>query len=99
MSSRFQDPHDFRRDFQQRLVHTRAVEMDISQEEMASRLECSKSQYPKYENRKDQFPLYLLPRLIDVTEKPYSYWVLGIPVSGEKRGKPPKGNERFQLVK
>ena len=34
--------------------------------------------YPKYENR-DHFPLWLLPRLIEVTDKPLSYWIYGVP--------------------
>lgn len=61
--------------------------MGLSQPEMALLLKCSVSQYPKYETR-DDFPLYLLQRLIVETDKPYSYWVLGItPSPGKSRGR------------
>jgi transcriptional regulator with XRE-family HTH domain len=67
----------FKREFQRRLVAARN-DLDIEQEEMADRLGCSRLAYPKYETR-SHFPLSLLPALIAVTDKPYSYWSVGMP--------------------
>jgi transcriptional regulator with XRE-family HTH domain len=67
----------FKTRFARQLKATR-IEMGLSQPEMAGKLECSVSMYPKYENR-DHFPLWLLPRLIEVTDKPLSYWIYGVP--------------------
>lgn len=52
--------------------------MGLSQPAMAEKLGCSVSMYPKYENR-DHFPLWLLPQLIKITDKPISYWLYGVP--------------------
>jgi DNA-binding XRE family transcriptional regulator len=67
----------FKREFRRRLVAARK-DMGIEQEEMADRLGCSRVSYPKYETR-SQLPLTLLPALIAVTDKPYSYWSVGMP--------------------
>lgn len=57
---------------------------------MAYELRIKEDTYKKYENRPgSKFPLYLLPRLIFVTDRPYSYWI------GGAHGRPPK----FRVVK
>lgn len=68
----------FRADFQKRLSSAR-TERGLTQRDMAVRLLMKESAYAKYENRANStFPLYLLPRLSAITEKPYSYWLHGI---------------------
>lgn len=67
----------FKARFARQLKATR-LDMRLSQPAMAEKIGCSVSMYPKYENR-DHFPLWLLPRLIEVTDKPISYWVYGVP--------------------
>jgi transcriptional regulator with XRE-family HTH domain len=94
VSDEYLDEDQFTLAFRARLVETRE-ELGLTQPEMAKLLRCSPSMYPKYETR-SPFPLYLLPRLINETDKPYSYWVLGI--------RPPEGSRdkargRFKVIK
>jgi hypothetical protein len=72
-----EEERQFLRAFQARLTFVRVKVMAISQREMAKRLKIPEARYAKYETR-SHFPLYLLPRLIIETERPYSYWVFGI---------------------
>lgn len=82
MAIEFEDEATFKRGFQKRLKETR-LELEKSQDEMAEFLGCSKAMYPKYEKR-DHYPLHLLPKLIVKTEKPASYWIFGEPSVGSK---------------
>lgn len=77
MSAETETEEAFKARFSRQLKATR-LEMRLSQPAMANKLGCSESMYPKYENR-DHFPLWLLPRLIEVTDKPISYWIYGVP--------------------
>lgn len=67
----------FQREFQRRLVAARE-DLKIEQNEMADRLGCSRAMYAKYETR-SHLPLALFPALVAITEKPYSYWTVGMP--------------------
>lgn len=77
MGGNHEDEEAFKARFAKQLKATR-LEMRRSQPAMAELLGCSPSMYPKYENR-DHFPLWLLPQLIRITDKPISYWVYGVP--------------------
>lgn len=70
-------------------------DLGLSQPAMAKKLGCSESMYPKYENR-DHFPLWLLPRLIQITDKPLSYWIYGVPHSPLSNG---SASPRLKIVK
>lgn len=72
----------FKKAFRERLIAWRkgqrdADDKELTQEALAEMLGISKARYQKLEIR-DAFPLYLLPKLIQVTQKSYLYWVHGI---------------------
>lgn len=71
----FASEDDFNARFRERLATTRK-ELKWTHQKMAHMLGIRRETYKKYEYR-SAFPLYLLPRLIFVTEQPYSYWLLG----------------------
>lgn len=74
----FLDELEFNAKFGYRLKAVREA-MGWSQEKMAASLGVKTDAYKKYENReKSGFPLYLMPRLILFTDKPYSFWVSGL---------------------
>lgn len=76
----FLDEDSFIAQFQERLKATRDQDMKFTHSQMAHALGIEKDAYKKYENRpRSAFPLYLLPRLIFVSGKPYSYWLGGRP--------------------
>lgn len=73
----FPDEDEFDVQFKERLRATRK-ELDWTHARMADALRIKEDAYKKYEKRpRSQFPLYLLPRLIFITDRPYSYWLGG----------------------
>ena len=65
---------DFNAVFGRRLMTTR-TRMGLSRPQLAHSLGVTKEMLKRYETRSTAgFPLYLLPKLIFVTGKPYSYW-------------------------
>ena len=63
--------------FQARLRRAR-VERDMSQRQMASSLDLPKTTYQKYETRAGSaFPLYLIPKLSEILDRPLGYWIYG----------------------
>lgn len=69
---------EFRLAFQKRLLDARES-LGYTHEQMAKGLKISTAAYQKYETRpRSHFPLYLLPRLVDLTETSYSYWCTGM---------------------
>jgi len=85
----FPEEDEFDEQFRARLKATR-LSMGWSHPRMAHALGVKVDAYKKYENRvRSSFPMYLLPRLIFISDRPYSYWLLG---HGEAPG-------RFKVVK
>ena len=73
----FPSEDEFRALFQERLRRTQK-ELGKKHARMAFDLGIKEDAYKKYATRPgSNFPLYLLPRLIFVTDKPYSYWMGG----------------------
>lgn len=63
--------------FKKRLKETR-LERRMTHGQMAHALRIKEDAYKKYENRSGSaFPIYLLPRLVYITSRPYSYWLDG----------------------
>lgn len=63
--------------FQKRLKETR-LERQMTHGQMAHALRIKEDAYKKYENRPGSaFPIYLLPRLVFITSRPYAYWLDG----------------------
>lgn len=74
----FPDRESFDRAFKKRLLETR-TELEFGHKRMAAELGIKEAAYQKYETRPgSHFPLYLLPRLVSFTDKPYSYWCTGM---------------------
>jgi len=68
---------EFSTAFKRRLKETR-LERNMTHGQMAHALGIKEDAYKKYENRSGSaFPIYLLPRLVFVTSKPYAYWLDG----------------------
>lgn len=68
---------EFNAAFQRRLKETR-LERRMTHGQMAHALRIKEDAYKKYENRSGSaFPIYLLPQLVFVTSRPYSYWLDG----------------------
>lgn len=79
---------DFNAAFQAKLRETRLA-MKWSQPQMANVLELKIDAYKKIEKRAGSaFPMYLLPRLVFFTQRPYAYWL----------GPQPTATGRFRLV-
>lgn len=73
----FLEEDAFNTAFQARLRETRTT-MKWSHPQMAHALGLGTDAYKKIELRpRSAFPLYLFPRLIFVTGRPYSYWMGG----------------------
>lgn len=80
----FPDEETFNAAFKKRLLETRLA-LGLTHDQIAAALGVKAAAYQKYETRpRSGFPLYLLPRLIATTDKPYSYWCFGT------SGAPPK---------
>lgn len=75
MDDLFLDEPDFNAAFGKRLMETR-TNMKMSRPALAFSLGITKDQLKRYETRPSAgFPLYLLPQLIRITGKPYSFWI------------------------
>lgn len=73
----FPNEAEFNAAFQRRLKETR-LERRMTHGQMAHALRIKEDAYKKYENRSGSaFPIYLLPQLVFVTSRPYSYWLDG----------------------
>lgn len=73
----FPAEEEFNAAFQRRLKETR-LERRMTHGQMAHALRIKEDAYKKYENRSGSaFPIYLLPQLVFVTSRPYSYWLDG----------------------
>jgi transcriptional regulator with XRE-family HTH domain len=73
----FLDEAEFNKAFQRRLKETR-LERQMTHGQIAHALRIKEDAYKKYENRSGSaFPMYLLPQLVFVTSRPYSYWLEG----------------------
>jgi|JI9StandDraft_1071089.scaffolds.fasta_scaffold613059_1 transcriptional regulator with XRE-family HTH domain len=71
----FLDEAQFNAIFGARLKETRE-RMNLSRPQFAHSLGITKDQLKRYETRESSgFPLYLLPQLIFLTGRPYSYWI------------------------
>lgn len=74
-------------EFQARLRQAREGELRWSQDLMARRLGISRGAYIRYENRPSSaFPIFLLPSLAQLTNKPLHYW-LGISADDVRKGR------------
>lgn len=70
----FLDEDAFNAAFQERLRRAR-TEMGWSQPRMAAALGLGLDAYKKYEKRpRSAFPLFLLPKLVVITDTSYAYW-------------------------
>lgn len=71
----FPDEETFNATFQAKLRETR-VAMRWTQPQMAAVLKMKLDAYKKLERRSGAaFPMYLLPRLVFFTQRPYTYWI------------------------
>lgn len=74
----FLEEQEFTAAFQAKLRETRTA-MAWSQAQMAAALDLRVDTYKKYENRSSSvFPLYLVPKLMFITNTNFSYW-FGMP--------------------
>ena len=70
----FLEEDAFNAAFQERLRRAR-TEMGWSQPRMAAALGLKIDAYKKYETRpRSAFPLFLLPKLVVITDTSYAYW-------------------------
>lgn len=76
--AKFKDPREiaFNKAFGGRLKDAREGK-GFTQERIALGLGIGKDAYKKYEYGERGFPLYLLPVLIVLTDRPASYWLTG----------------------
>jgi len=73
--------------FQERLRFTREKELDWSREYLAARLGITYGQLIRYETRPGAgFPIYLLSKLAQITDKPIHYW-LGVTADDVRKGR------------